>query len=93
MIASTLYVRVVAQERGRGWMLLASWEKPVIQRTCARLLTMSGVTQASLDALKEAMKQEFRVLKVEDVTPDNIVKALQREFKAQATAVPADGVA
>lgn len=80
MYASTLYCRIVPQERGRGWMLLISWEKPVIQRTCAQLITLSGVTQASLDAMKAKVQAEYRVTKLEDVTPDNVAKQLQREF-------------
>lgn len=81
MYASTLYCRVVPQERGRGWMLLVSWEKPVVQRTCTQLITLSGVTQASLDATKARVQADYRVAKLDDVTPDNVVKQLQREFK------------
>jgi hypothetical protein len=84
MYASTLFCRIVPQERGRGWMLLVSWEKPVIQRTCAQLLTLSGVTEASLAALKEKLKVEYRVGDLKDVTPDSTLKQLAKEFKAQA---------
>lgn len=84
MYASTLYCRVVPQERGRGWMLLVSWEKPVVQRTCAQLITLSGVTQASLDAIKAKVMADYRVIKLDDVTPVGIANQLQREFKAAA---------
>lgn len=86
MYASTLYCRVVPQERGRGWMLLVSWEKPVVQRTCAQLITLSGVTQASLDAVKAKVQADYRVAKLDDVTPESVVKQLQREFKSGAPA-------
>lgn len=85
MYASTLFVRVVPQERNRGWMLLVSWEKPVVQRTCAQLITLSGVTQESLDKIKAKVQADYRVAKVEDVTPENIVKKLQKEFKDAAS--------
>lgn len=81
MYASTLFVRVVPQERNRGWMLLVSWEKPVVQRTCAQLITLGGVTQESLDKVKAKVQADYRVTKLEDVTPENIVKKLQKEFK------------
>jgi hypothetical protein len=68
-------------------MLLVSWEKPVVQRTCAQLITLSAVTQASLDAIKAKVLADYRVLKLDDVTPDSVAKQLQREFKnAAATA-------
>ena len=82
MLASTLYVRVVPQERGRGWMLLVSWEKPVVQRTCAQLITLQGVTEASLAAVKAKVQENYRVAKLEDVTADNILKQLAKEFKS-----------
>lgn len=84
MYASTLYCRVVPQERGRGWMLLVSWEKPVVQRTCTQLITLSGVTQASLDAIKAKVMVDYRVTKLDDVTPVSVANQLQREFKAAA---------
>ena len=87
MYASTLYCRVVPQERGRGWMLLVSWEKPVIQRTCIQLTTLSGVTQESLDALKAKIQADYKIIKLDDVTPDNVMKQLQREFKSAQAAV------
>lgn len=80
MIASTLFVRIVPQERGRGWMMLVSWEKPVVQRTCAQLITLSGVTQASIDAVKERVKAEYRVLEVQDVTPESVMKQVAKDF-------------
>ncbi len=84
MYASTLYCRVVPQERGRGWMLLVSWEKPVVQRTCTQLITLGGVTQESLDALKVKLQADYKVIKLDDVTPESVMKTLQRELKAAA---------
>lgn len=82
MIASTLFVRVVPQERGRGWMLLVSWEKPVIQRTCMQLITLSAITQAKLDEIIARVKADYRVQDVQDVTPDSVKKQLAKDFVA-----------
>jgi hypothetical protein len=62
-------------------MLLVSWEKPVVQRTCAQLITLQGVTEASLAAVKAKVQADYRVTKIEDVTVDNIAKQLAKEFK------------
>lgn len=68
-------------------MLLVSWEKPVVQRTCTQLITLSGVTQESLDATKARVKADYRVEKLDDVTPENVLGQLKREFKNATTAV------
>lgn len=86
MLISTLFVRVVPQERGRGWMLLASWEKPVVQRTCAQLLTLQGVTQQMIDGLKEKLKADYRVTEVKDVTDASVLKQLAKEFAKSESA-------
>lgn len=88
MFGTPLYVRVVPQERGRGWMLLVSWEKPVVQRTCTQLMTMSGVTRESYERQKQQVMAYYNVKSVEDVTPDNVKKQLEKEFAAQEAAAP-----
>ena len=86
MIASTLYTRVVPQDRGRGWILLVSWEKPVVQATCAQLLTMGAVTQKSMDELLLRVKLDHRASKMEDVTSGGIMRRLLKQFKDEASA-------
>ena len=80
MKGGKLFARVVPQERDRGYMLLVSWEKPVVQRTCAQLITLGGVTRATLDAALEQAKNVHGAGEVEDVTPAGVQGTLKRLF-------------
>lgn len=80
MKGGKLFARVVPQERDRGYMLLVSWEKPVVQRTAAQLITLGGITRASLDAALEQAKAVHGAGEVEDVTPGGVQGSLKRLF-------------
>ena len=45
MLANTLYVRVVNQDKDRGYMLLAGYDGAVVQRTCLSYTTLQGITR------------------------------------------------
>ena len=80
MIANTLYVRVVPQDRDRGYMLLAGFDSKVIQATCSQYSTLGGVTRDSLNAAILAMQQRFSASDVKDVTAPNIQRQLKKMF-------------
>ena len=50
MIAGTIYVRVVPQDKDRGYMLLAGFEPKMVQSTCANYTTWNVLTRDSLNA-------------------------------------------
>ena len=85
MIASTLYIRTVPQENG-DWQLLASWEKPVVQRTCAQLTSLTAVTEKSLAAVVESIKQRYQAADVKDVTPPAVQRQLAKQFERELAA-------
>ena len=80
MKGGKLFARVVPQERDRGYMLLVSWEKPIVQRTAAQLITLGGITRASLDDAIAKAKLVHGAGEVEDVTPPGVKGTLRRLF-------------
>lgn len=80
MIANTLYVRVVPQDRDRGYMLLAGFDSKVVQATCAQYSTLGGVTRDSLNAAIYAMQQRFSASEVKDCTAPGVVRQLKKMF-------------
>lgn len=80
MIASTLFVRVVPQDKDRGYMLLAGFDSSVVQRTAAQYTTLSNPTRASLDAAIKSMQTRFSAADVKDCTAPGIVKKLAKLF-------------
>jgi hypothetical protein len=80
MIASTLFVRVVPQDKDRGYMLLAGFDSAVVQRTAAQYTTLSDPTRVSLDAAIKAMQTRFSAADVKDCTAPGIVKKLAKLF-------------
>ena len=80
MLASTLFVRVVPQDRDRGYMLLAGYDANVVQRTALQYTTLSDPTRASLNAAIERIRLANSAKEVKDVTSPNIQKKLAKLF-------------
>ena len=80
MIGGTLFYRVVAQDRGRGFMLLAAWSKPVIQRNCEQLTTLSAVTRVSLDKAVASLQTLYTPTTLVDVTDASVAGQLRKLF-------------
>ena len=88
MIAGTLYVRVVPQDKDRGYMLLAGFDSAVIQRTAAQYTTLSDPTRATLDAAIARMQKIYSASAVKDVTAASVVKKLAKLFGETGQPVP-----
>ena len=78
--SSTLYIRIVPQDRQRGYMLLASWVKPVIQKTSMHMTTMSVLTRDRLNATIADVTKIYEPGSVVDVTPVGIHAQLRKLF-------------
>jgi hypothetical protein len=79
MYKSTLYIRVVPQDRDRDYVLLASFDPAVVQRTAAEYSTLTSPTRASLDAAVARLQQRYSA-DIKDVTAPAIAKQLARIF-------------
>jgi hypothetical protein len=80
MIASTLFVRVVPQDKDRGYMLLAGFEPKMVQSNCANYTTLNDISRRVLDEAIERMKQSFGAKEVKDATPDALKRKLAKMF-------------
>ena len=80
MKGGILYSRVIPADKDRGYVLLMSWEKPVVQRTCYVMSSMSAPSRASLDSMIEDAARRGGADKVVDVTESGIVKKLAKLF-------------
>jgi hypothetical protein len=78
--SSTMYIRIVPQDRQRGYMLLVSWVKPVIQKTAVQITTLSVLTRTSLDAAIDSVTKSYKPGAVVDVTPIGIHSQLRKLF-------------
>jgi len=88
MLSSTLFVRVVPQDKDRGYMLLAGYDEKVIQRTAIQYTTLNDPTRASLNAAIARLKASNSAADVRDVTSPDIVKKLAKMFGETATQAP-----
>lgn len=89
MVGGNLFYRIVAADRNRGYILLTSWGKPVIQRNCDSMHTLTGLTQKSLDKMLANVKEMYSAGSMTDVTDPTVAGQLRRLFEAQAApAVP-----
>ncbi len=78
--SSTMYIRIVPADRDRGYMLLVSWVKPVIQKTATQITTLSVMTRASLEAAVDSATKSYKPASVVDVTPPGIHAQLRKLF-------------
>ena len=89
MLASTLFVRVVPQDKDRGFMLLAGYDASVVQRTALCYTTLSDPTRASLNAAIERIRVNNSAAAVKDCTAPAIQKKLAKLFGEVEAPAPA----
>ena len=78
--SSTMYIRIVPADRDRGYMLLVSWVKPVIQKTATQITSLSVLSRDSLTAAIDAATKSYKPAQVIDVTPAGIHAQLRKLF-------------
>ena len=88
MLASTLFVRVVPQDKDRGFMLLAGYDANVVQRTALQYTTLSDPTRDSLNAAIERIRINNSAKEVRDCTAPAIQKKLAKLFGETTSPVP-----
>ena len=78
--SSTMYIRIVPADRDRGYVLLVSWVKPVVQKTATQISSLSDLTRDSLDASIARAVASYKPGNVMDVTPPGIHTQLRKLF-------------
>jgi hypothetical protein len=89
MLASTLFVRVVPQDKNRGYVLLAGYDAAVVQRTAIQSTTLSVPTRESLNKAIASLKASNSAAEVRDVTAPAIQKKLAKMFGEYPSNAPA----
>ena len=79
-IASTVFVRVVSQDRSRGYMLLVGFDNKIVQATATQLITLSGLTRESLNATIERVAKTYSAAEICDVTAEGVKRQLRVAF-------------
>lgn len=80
MIANTLYVRVVPQDKDRGYMLLAGFDSKIVQSTCTQYITLNAVTRESLNAAIDLLRTRYGAAEVKDCTAPGLQRKLAKMF-------------
>ena len=80
MNGGTIFVRVVPQDRDRGYMLLVGYDAAVVQRTAIQYMTISDFSRASLDAAIARVKANYSAGEVRDVTAPGLMKKFAKMF-------------
>ncbi len=80
MITSTLFVRVVPQDKDRGYMLLAGFEPKMVQSNCSRYTTLNDISRRVLDEAIERMRESFGASEVKDATAETLKRKLAKLF-------------
>ena len=73
-----IYCRIVSADKDRGYVMLFSWIRPVVQRTCHLLSTLTNVTQEQIDNLKAETLIKTSASEIIDVTEPSILKKIQK---------------
>jgi hypothetical protein len=80
-IASTVFVRVTAQDRQRGYQLLAGFDSKIVVATATRVMTLNGnLTRDALNATIAKVAKELNASEVRDVTAAGIQAQLRKLF-------------
>lgn len=77
---TTVFIRVVPQDRDRGYMLLVGYDPGLVQRTAVQITTLSAVTRASLDKVIETVRRDYNASEIRDTTDASITKKLKKLF-------------
>jgi hypothetical protein len=79
-VSSKLYVRVITQDRNRGFMLLTGYSDKIVQSTATQITTLSGVTRKNLTETIERLAKIYSASEVCDVTAPGILRQLRVLF-------------
>ena len=77
---TAVFVRVVSQDRDRGYMLLVGYDPSLVQRTAVQITTLSAVTRESLNKVIETVRKDYNASEIKDITDTGIKKKLMKLF-------------
>ncbi len=82
MIASTIFVRIVAADKNRGYIILVGYDAKIVQRTAIQQVSLSVLSKANIEAAFERIKANYNASELRDGTADGIKKRIEKEIQA-----------
>jgi hypothetical protein len=83
-----VYIRVVTQDRDRGYMLLVGYYPDIVQRTATQITTLSNPTREYLNKFIERARVDYNASEIRDVTAPGIKKQLAKLFGEEIPKAP-----
>ncbi|CAB4125747.1 hypothetical protein UFOVP181_436 [uncultured Caudovirales phage] len=79
-MTSTLYYRIVAADKDRGFNMILSWEKPVVQRTSFQMSTLGTADPKNIQRVLDEVQRFYKVAGVVDTTEETMKKRLAKLY-------------
>lgn len=80
MIKSPVFIRVVEQDRNRGFELLIGFDAKIVKQTAQERVTISLASRESLNELIEQKTKYYNASTVQDVTAAGVKTKLRKAF-------------
>ncbi len=80
MISSTLYVRIVPQDKDRGYMMLVGYDPKVVQSTAMQYFTLNAISREVVNGALQRIRTSYNASEIKDVTPVGLKKKLAKMF-------------
>lgn len=77
---SPLYYRIVPADRDRGFVMLLSWDKPVVQRTAFQMSTLGTADEKNIQRVLAEVTRFYKVAGIVDCTEETMKKRLQKLY-------------
>lgn len=87
---SPLYYRIVAADKDRGFNMLLSWDKPVVQRTAFQMSTLGTADRKNIDRVLAEVTRFYKVAGIVDCTEESMKKRLQKMYEPKEPEVDAE---
>lgn len=81
---SPLYYRIVPADKDRGFVMLLSWDKPVVQRTSFQMSTLGVANEANIARVLKEVTSFYKVSGVVDLTDTSMLKRLAKLYAPKA---------
>ena len=78
---SPLYYRIVLADKNRGFVMLLSWDKPVVQRTAFQMSTLGTADEKNIQRVLDEVTRFYKVAGIVDCTEETMKKRLAKLYE------------
>jgi hypothetical protein len=79
MITSTIFVRTVNADKGRGFVLLVGYDAKIVQSNAIQQISLTTGTEAEYAAAIARVKANYNASEIRDVTNDGIKRKMEKQ--------------